>query len=90
MVVGVQRRRVGFKIHTLGKSLQKLSLIGTAASQTQRSFRWPALPSTAGGVLDKHHQEVASKRNTLGKTVLEFDQYVFQTAQLLRDISVQK
>ena len=62
MVVGGQRRRVGFKLHTLGNSLQKLSLIGTAASWTWRHFKWPALPLTAGGVLDKQHQEVASKR----------------------------
>jgi len=38
-------------------------------------------------------QLAKGKRNTVGKTVLKFDQNVFQTAQLLRDmqiISVQK
>lgn len=61
-MVGGQRRRVGFKLHTLGNSLQKLSLVGTAASWTWRHFKWPALPLTAGVVLNKQHQEVASKR----------------------------
>lgn len=63
VVVGGQRSRVGFKLRTLVcNSLQKLILIGTAASWTWRLFKWPALPLTAGGVLDKQHQEVASKR----------------------------
>lgn len=53
---------MGFKLHTLGNSLQKLILTGTAASWTWRLFKWPTLPLTAGGVLDKQHQEVASKR----------------------------
>lgn len=62
LVVGGQGRRVGIKLHTLGNSLQKLNLIGTAASWTWGHFKWPELPLTAGGVLYKQHQEIARKR----------------------------
>lgn len=61
VLIGRLRRRGGFKLHTLGNSLQKLRLTGTAASWMWRCFTWPALPLTAGGVLDKQHQEAASK-----------------------------
>lgn len=61
-MVGRLRRRGGFKLDTLGNSLQKLNLIGTVVSWLWRCFTWPALPLTAGGILDKQHQEVASKR----------------------------
>lgn len=62
MVVGGQGRRINFELHTLGNSLQKLNLTGMAASWTKRHFKLPEPPLTAGGVLDKQHQELASKR----------------------------
>lgn len=62
MVAGGQEGRINFELHTFGNSLQKLNLTGTAASWMQRHFKLPEPPLTAGGALDKQHQELAIKR----------------------------